>query len=84
MFTVRGGYRYASNFDWDYDRAELDSISGSAKFNAWSLGAGVNFAMADDSIIQAVQLDYGVEYRDAGDGDWYHLVSLSTPFDLCR
>ena len=84
MFTVRAGYRYAANFDWDYDRPELDPISGSAKFNAWSLGAGLNFPLDDDSVISAIQLDYAAEYRDVGDNDWQHLVSLSTPFDLCR
>jgi len=75
MFTVRGGYRYAANFDWDYDRAELSDLSGSAKYNAWSLGAGVNFAMDDDSVLRAIQLDYAAEYRDVGNGDWQHLVS---------
>jgi hypothetical protein len=28
-------------------------------------------------------VDYGVEYRDVGNNDWQHLVSVAAPFDLC-
>lgn len=81
--ALRGGYRYASNFKWDYDRSDLRDLTGSAKFNAWTLGAGVRYTMDDDSFIQSINLDYGVEYRTVGDNDWQHVVSLSAPFDLC-
>ncbi len=82
--AVRGGYRYGSNFSWHYDRAALDSIDGSAKYNAWTLGAGLAYAFEDDSFIRAIRLDYGVEYRTLGNDDWQHVVTLSSPFDLCR
>jgi hypothetical protein len=82
-FAVRGGYRYASNFDWDYDRAGLSDLSGSAKYNAWTLGAGLNYAFEEGDFIRAIMVDYGVEYRDVGNNDWQHLVSVAAPFDLC-
>jgi acyl-CoA-binding protein len=82
-FAVRGGYRYAANFDWNYDRAGLSDLNGSAKYNAWSLGAGINYAFADGDFIRAIAVDYGVEYRDVGNNDWQHLVSVAAPFDLC-
>ncbi len=87
-FAVRGGYRYAANFDWDYSpdafTADGSSIDGSAKYNAWTLGAGLNYPLGAGSMIKAIALDYGVEYRDVGNNDWQHLVSLSAPFDLCK
>ncbi|MFO0416009.1 MAG: hypothetical protein ACK5Y6_01855 [Pseudomonadota bacterium] len=82
-FAVRGGYRYASNFDWDYDRAGLSDLSGSAKYNAWTAGAGLNYAFDEGDLIRAIAIDYGVEYRDVGNNDWQHLVSVAAPFDLC-
>lgn len=82
-FAVRAGYRYAANFNWNYKRDDLSELDGSAKYNAWSGGAGVNYAFDRDSFIQSVRLDYGVEYRDVGNGDWQHLITLATPFDLC-
>lgn len=81
--ALRVGYRYASNFKWDYDRSGLQDLTGSAKFSAVTLGAGVRYDMGDDSFIQAINLDYAAEYRAVGENDWQHLVSLSTPFDLC-
>lgn len=81
--SLRLGYRYASNFDWDYDRADLSELSGSANFNAWTGGVGVSYDFNDDAFFQAVLLDYAVEYRDVADGDWQHMVTLSSPFDLC-
>lgn len=83
MFAVRGGYRYAANFDWDYDRAGLNDLDGSAKYNAWSLGAGLNYAFEEGDFIRAIGVDYGVEYRTVGNNDWQHLVSVAAPFDLC-
>jgi hypothetical protein len=82
-FAWRLGYRYAANFDWDYDRDELDDLSGSAKYNAYTAGAGLHFAMDEGSFIRALNIDYGVEFRDVGDNDWQHYVTMSTPFDLC-
>lgn len=87
-FSVRGGYRYAANFNWDYTpdayTADGSSIDGSAKYNAWTLGAGLSYPLGAGSMIKAIALDYGVEYRDVGNNDWQHLVSLSAPFDLCK
>jgi hypothetical protein len=82
-FALRGGYRYASNFDWDYKRTALDGLDGSAKYNAWTVGAGLNFAFEEGDFIRALMIDYGVEYRDVGNNDWQHLVSVAAPFDLC-
>ena len=82
-FALRAGYRYASNFDWDYKRTALDGLDGSAKFNAWTAGAGLNFAFEEGDFIRALMVDYGVEYRDVGNNDWQHLVSVAAPFDLC-
>jgi hypothetical protein len=82
--ALRGGYRYAANFNWEYDRPELDGLDGSAKFNAWSAGLGLKHDLGQDSFIQAVHLDYGVEYRALGNDDWQHVITLSAPFDLCQ
>jgi hypothetical protein len=81
--ALRLGYRYAANFDWDYDRTDLSELSGSAKYSAYTGGIGVSYDFDDDSFIQALLLDYGVEYRDVADGDWQHMLTLSSPFDLC-
>jgi hypothetical protein len=81
--AIRGGYRYAANFKWDYDRSDLRDLTGSATYNAWTAGAGVKYDMDKDSFIKAILLDYAAEYRTVGDNDWQHIVSLSAPFDLC-
>jgi long-subunit fatty acid transport protein len=69
----RLGYRYQSNFEYDFDRDE--AASGTAKFNAISFGAGVFW--------DHLRLDYGAEYRWIADGDWSHWVTASVPFSLC-
>jgi hypothetical protein len=61
----------------------LDQLDGSAKYNAFSAGAGVRYDFDRDSAIQAIRLDYGVEYRMVGEDDWQHLVTVSAPFDIC-
>jgi hypothetical protein len=81
--AVRAGYRYAANFNWEYDRDSLSQLDGSAKYNAISAGAGVQYDFDRDSVIQAVRLDYGVEYRMVGENDWQHLVTVAAPFDIC-
>lgn len=80
--ALRAGYRYAANFSWNYKRPDLDSIDGGAKYNAWSLGAGLRLPL-NGSNIQEIRLDYGVEYRAVGRDDWEHLISLVAPFDIC-
>jgi len=82
-FAVRAGYRYAANFNWEYKRDALDELDGSAKYNALSLGAGGEIDFDRDAVIQALRVDYGVEYRMVGDDDWQHLVTVSAPFDIC-
>lgn len=82
-FSLRAGYRYGGNFNWQYKRDSLKDLDGNARYNAISLGAGVQYAFDDDSVIRALRLDYGVEYRSLGYDDWQHLVTIATPFDLC-
>lgn len=81
--ALRLGYRYAANFNWDYSRAELADLTGSAKYSAYGGGAGVHYVFDKDDFIRALHLDYAVEYRDVARGDWQHMLSLSAPFDLC-
>jgi hypothetical protein len=82
--ALRLGWRYAANFAWNYDRADLDPVlSGSAKYNAFTGGVGVKYDLPEGNFITAIKLDYGVEYRLVGQNDWQHVVTLSTPFDLC-
>jgi hypothetical protein len=81
--AVRGGYRYAANFKWDYDRSDLQALTGSANYNAVTMGLGVNYDLGEESFVRSVKLDYAAEYRAVGHDDWQHLVSLSSPFDLC-
>jgi hypothetical protein len=80
--ALRAGYRYAANFSWNYKRLDLDSIDGGAKYNAWSLGAGLLLPLSGSNI-REIRLDYGVEYRAVGRDDWEHLLSLVAPFDIC-
>ena len=81
--ALRVGYLYAANFKWDYDREYLNDLSGSATYNSVTMGAGLNYTFDQDSMIQAIKADYGAQYRDIGDGDWLHMVTLGTPFDIC-
>ncbi len=80
--TLRGGYRYAGLSNYKYSRVELNDLNGSAYYNAFSLGAG--FAIPVSSrYIDAIYIDYGIEYRNVGRDDWEHVVTVSVPFDLC-
>lgn len=81
--AIRAGYRFVGNLKWDYDRSDLQELTGSANYNAWTAGAGVSYELAKDSFFQAIKLDYAAEYRDVANKDWQHMVSLSAPFDLC-
>jgi opacity protein-like surface antigen len=81
--AIRGGYRYGANFTWDYDRSDLSDLTGSANYSAWTAGAGVKYDLDQDSFVRSILLDYAAEYRDVGNNDWQHVVSLSAPFDLC-
>jgi hypothetical protein len=82
-FAWRLGYRFASNFRWRYERDNLNDLSGSAKYSAYTGGAGLHFAMEEGSFVRAVNIDYGVEFRDVGNNDWQHYVTMALPFDLC-
>lgn len=81
-WKVRAGYRFAGLASYKYERVELNPINGSAYYNAYTLGAGYSIPI-HDSHIKAVNLDYGVEYRDIAEGDWQHVVTVSVPFNTC-
>ena len=81
-FDVRAGYRFAGLASYNYNRVELNDLNGSANYHAVSAGFGFNIP-THNSYIQRVDLDYGTEFRKAGDNDWQHLVTLSIPFELC-
>jgi hypothetical protein len=81
--ALRVGYLYAANFKWDYNREYLNDLSGSAKYNSVTMGAGINYALEEGSTVQAIRADYGAQYKDIGNGDWLHMVTLTTPFDIC-
>ncbi len=80
--TARAGYRFQANTNYHFSRPELEVLNGSATYNAWTLGLGLKLPI-DGTYIKSVNLDYGVEYRSVGYQDWQHVVTLSTPFDLC-
>jgi long-subunit fatty acid transport protein len=82
MIDLRAGYRFAGLESYKYNRVELNDLNGSANYSALSLGAGVKFPVAGN-YIESVNLDYGVEYREVGEGDWQHVVTVSVPFGLC-
>lgn len=79
----RAGYRFAGLASYHHDRVELNPLSGSAYHSAFALGLGYTFNTTGH-IIQQIGLDYGVEYRTAGDGDFQHLVTIVIPFEMCR
>ena len=73
--VARAGYRYQGN---EYFFSESDELTGTAKYNAASWGAG---AWLDDNL----RLDYGGEYRWVAEGtDWTHNVTVSMPFSICE
>jgi hypothetical protein len=82
QFSLRAGYRYAGLSSYHYNRVELNDLNGSAYYNAFTLGAGYSFRVSSD-YIRSINLDYGVEYRTAGDEDWQHVVTISMPFNVC-
>ena len=59
-----------------YYFAGSDDITGTAKYNAVSFGAGVK--------VVGVNGDYAADYRSAGDGDWSLMITASVPFSLCK
>ena len=69
---ARLGYRYTAitGADFGYE-------NNNSKYNAVSFGVGVQLA-------KYLMADYGGEYRESGNGDWQHLVTLSVPFSLCN
>lgn len=71
--TVRAGYRYFAGSDFD----TFFGSDANVKFNAVSGGLGVNFGNWGS-------LNYGVEYRHIGDGDFFHTVSYDVPFSICE
>lgn len=79
---ARAGYRYAGLSDYEWERPELGELNGSAKYNAWSLGAGVVISTSY-RYVPVIRLDYGVEYRAIAHDDWQHMVTASAPLDLC-
>ncbi len=84
-FKLRGGYMYGGNLSYDYeDRAELRNLDGnSAKFNGWSAGAGLSLPIGKEYYVEAINVDYGVQYRPLGHNDWQHVVTVSAPFSPC-
>lgn len=80
MFKIRGGFRYAANFNYDFEDRGQD---GSFKYVAWTAGAGVVIPVGGH-YVKSVNLDYGVEYRAIGDNDFTHYVTASVPFNLCK
>jgi hypothetical protein len=75
---------YGGNLSYDYERAELNDLNGnSAKYNAWTAGAGVVFPIGKEYYVESVNLDYGVQYRAIAENDWQHVVTVSAPFSPC-
>ena len=44
----------------------------------------MKYDLDQDSFVRSILLDYAAEYRDVGNNDWQHVVSLSlsAPIDL--
>jgi hypothetical protein len=82
-FVARAGYRFAGLARYKYNRTELNDLNGSAYYHAISGGLGYVFPLSSD-YLDSINLDYGVEYRAVGRGDWEHLVTLSVPFSFCE
>ena len=83
-FRARAGYMYGGNLNYDYERAELSNLDGnSAKYNGWSVGAGLNIPIGKEYFVEAINLDYGAQYRPIGHNDWAHVVTVSAPFSPC-
>ncbi len=83
-FKLRGGYMYGGNLSYNYDRAELDNLDGnSAKYNGWSAGAGLSLPIGREYFVEAINIDYGAQYRALGHDDWQHVVTVSAPFSPC-
>jgi len=69
---ARLGYRYTA-----ITNADLGYGNNNSKYNAVSFGVGAQLS-------KSLVIDYGAEYRESGDGDWLHTVTLSVPFSLCN
>jgi len=66
---VRGGYRFhIDEYDFNSDLGSNDRIT----YQAVSCGAGLKW--------RGLNLDYGLEYRDIGDGDWMNVLSTGWGF----
>ena len=73
---ARMGYRYQYNYDYGALGNE-EGDDETASFNAVTMGLGV-------APWKHMAIDYAFEFRSIGEGDWTHVVTLSTPFSICN
>lgn len=67
--SLRGGYRFhIDEYDFNSAPASDDRIT----YQALSCGAGLKW--------RGLSLDYGIEYRHIGDGDWMNVLSTGWAF----
>ena len=67
--SLRAGYRFQVD---DYNFNSAPAMDDRITYQALSCGAGVLF--------DKFNIDYGLEYRDIGDGDWLHVISTGVKF----
>lgn len=66
---LRAGYRYHID---EYDFNGAPDMNDRISYNAFSAGAGLDFDW--------LNLDYALEYRNIGDGDWSNVLSTGFKF----
>ena len=74
--SLRSGFRWYEVESYEFQRADLQRLSGNVQGMGFSLGVGYRFGKGQ----YAPSLDYGSEYLLIGDGAWEHLLSLKVPF----
>lgn len=80
-FLIRGGIRWQNVESYNFERSDLEGLSGDVRGLGWTTGVGYLFGGKNNSKAR-VALDYGLEYLDIGHGAWQHLITLRLPFTI--
>ena len=78
-WLIRGGYQFQNIYGYEYQKSNVQTQSSGVQFSAFSAGIGYTAKHLSETFPQ-ISLDYGLQYRNAGNGEWEHMLSASLDF----